>query len=271
MPQCVPIPGDLAEALSRVSLGRLGTTVRYFSSIGSTNDAAMSLAADGHLEGAVVIAETQTSGRGRLGRVWFSPPGAGLYVSVILAPRLARLDPDRATALLTLAAAVALAESIQRVTGLAPAIKWPNDLLVGRRKLAGILAEGVSSSATAFPQSVVLGFGINVSTAAYPLELSARVTSIESELGRAVDRAQLCAEALAALSSRYEDLLDARFDAILGAWRSRAPAVRGARVSWVAADGPVSGTTIDIDERGALLVAARNRIERIVGGEVLWE
>ncbi len=109
----------------------------------------------------MVIAETQTAGRGRRGRRWFSPPGSGLYVSLVLAPARARLAPERATALVTLAAGVALAEAIETATGLRPDIKWPNDLLVGPRKVAGILAEGVAGSSRTIA-SIVVGYGINV-------------------------------------------------------------------------------------------------------------
>ena len=181
------LPTDLSDALARVHLGRLGTPMLFFSTIGSTNDVASALAAGGDREGAVVIADAQTAGRGRRGRIWFSPPGAGLYVSVVLTPARASGAAERATALLTLAAGVALAEAVERVTGLAPAIKWPNDLLIGRRKLAGILAEGVGApprlsdsppagvhaAGSSDPasagfrrsglQAVVLGYGVNVS------------------------------------------------------------------------------------------------------------
>jgi BirA family biotin operon repressor/biotin-[acetyl-CoA-carboxylase] ligase len=266
-----PLPPDFAEALSRVNLGRLGVPTLFFSTTGSTNDVASALANSGDHEGAVVIAEMQTAGRGRRGRVWFSPPGAGLYVSVLLAPSRAVRTPERATALLTLAAGVALAEAVERVTGLAPAIKWPNDLFVGKRKLAGILAEGVASQ-TPVPslQSVVLGYGLNVSAAAYPVELSDRVTSLDSELGRRVDRADLCAQSLAILAARYDDLLNSRFDAILDAWRARSPGSHGVRVSWEASNGTQSGVTAGIDDMGALLVRVGDRTERLVAGEIHW-
>jgi BirA family transcriptional regulator, biotin operon repressor / biotin---[acetyl-CoA-carboxylase] ligase len=266
-----PLPPDFADAISRVNLGRLGDPTLFFSTIGSTNDVATALAHNGDHEGAVVIAETQTAGRGRRGRVWFSPAGAGLYVSVLLAPARAVRAADRATALLTLAAGVALAEAVERVTGLAPAIKWPNDLLVGRRKLAGILAEGVALQAPGRGlQAVVLGYGVNVGRAAYPVELSDRVTSLESELGRHVDRADLCAQSLARLAARYDDLLDARFDAILDAWRARSPGSRGMRVSWETPRGRQSGVTVGIDDMGALLVRVGDRTERLVAGEINW-
>src|SRR5438874_13396553 len=111
-----PLPRDLADALSRVNLGRLGSRTLFFSTIGSTNDVASALASGGNGEGAVVIADMQTAGRGRRGRTWFSPAGAGLYVSVVLAPGSAVTGVDRATALLTLAAGVALAEAVERTT-----------------------------------------------------------------------------------------------------------------------------------------------------------
>jgi len=267
----VTLPPDLSEAIERARprLGSLASSISFFSTIGSTNDVASRLAAGGGHEGAVVIAETQTAGRGRRGRRWFSPPGSGLYVSLVLAPGRARLAPDRATALVTLAAGVALAEAIDTATGLRPEIKWPNDLLVGRRKVAGILAEGVAGSARPIA-SIVLGYGINVGATEFAPELGDRATSLEREVGRPVNRALLCAETLAAFATRYDDLLDGRFDAILDSWRDRAPRSRDARVTWNTPTGQQSGITAGIDDHGALLVRAGDRVERILG-EVSWE
>jgi BirA family transcriptional regulator, biotin operon repressor / biotin---[acetyl-CoA-carboxylase] ligase len=267
-----PLPAELADAIAdrRPRLGTFGERVVYYETTGSTNDVAASLAANGVGEGVVVIADAQTAGRGRRGRAWFSPPAAGLYVSVILAPGRARVSPDRALALLTLAAGVALSEAVERVTGLAPAIKWPNDLLVDRRKLAGILAEGVAAPASGGLQAVVLGYGINVGPAAYPRDLASQVTSLETELGRSIDRAAVCAESLSALAARYHDLLEGRFDAILDAWRSRSFGSRGARVEWDTPGGVRTGVTEGIDDMGALLVRAGDATERIVAGEVRW-
>lgn len=267
-----PLPSDLADALEarRRDLAPLGGEILYFETIGSTNDVAATLAAKGGHEGTIVVADAQTAGRGRRGRSWFSPPGAGLYVSTILSPARAGAQRERATALLTIAAGVALAEAVERATGLSPAIKWPNDLLVDRRKLAGILAEGVTSPSNADVQAVVLGYGINVAPAAYPPELASRVTSLETELGRAVDRAMLCAESLASLAARYRDLVAGRFDAILDAWRARALGTRGARVEWDTPQGVRIGTTEGVDAMGALLVRTGERVERIVAGEVRW-
>jgi BirA family biotin operon repressor/biotin-[acetyl-CoA-carboxylase] ligase len=274
-----PLPAEFEDAFATVRsrLGRFGSTVLFYSTIGSTNDVAAALADHDAAEGTVVIADAQTAGRGRRGRSWFSPPGSGLYVSIVLTPGRATVAPQRATALLTLTAGVALAEAVAAVTRLPPEIKWPNDLLIGRRKLAGILAEATAtprgSGATVEPERlrVVLGFGINVRQAAYPPELTARVTSLETELGRVVDRAALCAAALASLSQRYADLMAGRFDAILDEWRRRAPGSRGARVRWETASGSATGITAGIDESGALLVQTGDTLERLVAGEVLWD
>ncbi len=269
----VPLAPDLADALDRVRprLAPLATDVLFFHRTASTNDVASARVASGRADGVVVIAEQQTAGRGRRGRSWFSPPGAGLYVSVVLAPARARLSPERATALLTLAAGVALSRGVERATGLAPDIKWPNDLLVGSRKLAGILAEGVASAVSPGVQAVVLGYGINVGTAAYPPELGTRATSLEAELGRTIDRALVCAETLASLAETYRALLEGAFDDILDAWRARAPGSRGARVEWDTNEGVRDGVTAGIDDSGALLVRSARGIERIVAGEVRWE
>jgi len=254
---------------ARPRLGPLASTFVFLPAIGSTNDVALArcaknddAAADPH--GLVVVADEQTAGRGRRGHAWFSPPRAGLYASVVLAPASARVDPSRATTLVTLAAGVALAEGIAAATGLAVDLKWPNDLLAARRKLGGILAERASEA------HVVVGYGINVDASAFPPELHDRATSLESETGRAIDRIHVLIETLAALARRYDDLLAGRFDAILDAWRTHAPGAEGARVAWTTNAGAMSGVTAGIDEQGALMVRVGDRVERIVGGEVAW-
>lgn len=288
------LPDDLADAIERARprLGRLASPILFFETIGSTNDEAATRSAEAFAlrrsessrsanessrgakasaersEGLVVVADEQTAGRGRRGHTWFSPPGSGLYVSVVLAPATAMTDPARATTLLTLAAGVALAEGIEQATGLRVDLKWPNDLQVSRRKLGGILAE--SSGAGDRSDTVIVGYGINVRPTAFPAELGDRATSLESELGRIVDRHHLLAETLAALSRRYEDLLAGRFDAILDAWRGLAPAASGARVRWTTNARDWSGVTAGIDDLGALLVRTGDDIERIVSGEVTW-
>jgi BirA family transcriptional regulator, biotin operon repressor / biotin---[acetyl-CoA-carboxylase] ligase len=260
-------PPELTAAIAAVRhrLGAIGSSLRFYDTIGSTNDVAASIG----VEGAVVVAAEQTAGRGRRGRVWFSPPGSGVYVSVVLAPGRSSIDPARAPGLVTLAVGVALVEGIETATGLRAGLKWPNDLYVGPRKLAGILAETCGSGSPI--DTVVVGYGINVGPMAYPPELGDRATSLESELGRPIAPYTVLAETLASLASRYADLLAGRFDAILDAWRRFAPAARGARVAWQAASGPRRGVTDGIDRDGALLVRVDDRVERIVSGEIDWD
>ena len=170
--------------------------------------------------------------------------------------------------MLTLAAGVALAEGIERATGLRVDLKWPNDLQVSRRKLGGILAEAVRAR-----HRDRYGRGRlrhQLMPSAFPTELRHPTTSLESELGRAVDRHHVLVETLAALSRRYDDLLASRFDAILDAWRRLAPGATGARVAWTSNAGTATGVTAGIDDLGALLVRVDGRVERIVAGEITW-
>lgn len=246
-------------------MSRLCRTPVYRPIVESTNDVAAALAAEDPGDGILVLADQQTAGRGRRGHTWFSPPASGLYVSAVVTPLRARVDPARALALVTLTAGVALAEAIESACGLRVELKWPNDLYVGRRKIGGILAESTGS------RSVVIGYGINVSAAAFPPELRNIATSIELELGRSVDRTPVLVESVAALDKRYGDLLDAQYDAILDAWRSRSPSSLGTGVEWSTPAGPQSGVTAGVDEQGALLVRTGTGIERIIAGELRWE
>lgn len=266
-----PVPEDVEQglAITAARRGVVGAEVQWFPVIDSTNDRALLWAANGAAEGSLVGADTQTRGRGRHGRAWASPPAAGIYASVVLRPDAA------AAARLTLAAGVAIVEGIEAATGFRASVKWPNDVYVasgpgpsGGRKLAGILAEaGVSDSAV---QHVVLGFGINVLPSAYPADVAARATSLERELGRAVDRGIVLGECLAALRRRYDDVRQGRGAEVLAAWRASAASTFGRSVEWDGPDGVESGTASDIDEDGALLVRRAGAMVRVVAGEVRW-
>jgi BirA family transcriptional regulator, biotin operon repressor / biotin---[acetyl-CoA-carboxylase] ligase len=277
-PSPVALPDDVVVALDRAR-GHFSTgvpRVLYFPSVTSTNDVAARMADLGAPDGTVIVAEMQAAGRGRLGRTWFSPPGAGLYASVILRPVN---EPDAMsspadgkpgtffTPMITLAAGVALAEAVRGCNHLPVDIKWPNDLVVGRRKLAGILAEAAAGGGTGH---VILGFGINLRSAAYPPEIADRATSIEAELGRAIDRGTLLVECLASLAAWNQTLRAGRTDAILDRWRSLAPSSRGAGVEWTTVAGTASGVTDGIDGEGALVVRTSSGIERIIAGEIRW-
>jgi BirA family biotin operon repressor/biotin-[acetyl-CoA-carboxylase] ligase len=254
---------------TRSRFGVIGQPLHWLVSTGSTNDVAARLAERSAEEGTTVVAEMQTAGRGRHGRSWFSPPGAGLYVSVILRP-LGDQAPSTSSAgpLITLASGVAIAEAIRSATGLPAEIKWPNDVMIARRKVAGILTESVAQAGAV--QHTIVGFGVNLQPAAYPVELAPRVTSIEAETSRPADRGLLLAEILARLNDRCGDLRAGRFDAILGAWRRLAPSLRESPVEWETSAGTRRGRAEDIDNEGALLVRVDGRLERILAGEVRW-
>ena len=265
-----PLPAEIAAALdaARDRLRRVGRPGYFFSDTGSTNDVAGRLADRGAPEGATVIAASQSAGRGRMGRAWFSPPGAGLYVSVVCR------DPA-AGPFLTLAGGVAVADGIRNATGLPVQITWPNDIVVAdsslvrrRRKLAGILAE--ASSTGDLLQHVILGFGVNVRSAAYPPEIADGATSIEAELGRVPDAGAVLAETLVALDGLVSELSAGATQGLLERWRALAPSARGAGVEWDTPSGPVSGTSAGIADDGALLVRTGDGVVRVIAGEVRW-
>jgi BirA family biotin operon repressor/biotin-[acetyl-CoA-carboxylase] ligase len=238
--------------------------IRRFAEVTSTNDVAAEYASRGAAEGLVVVAEAQTAGRGRLGRSWHSPPGSGLYVSVLLRP-----EPQVAR-LLTLAGGVAICEGVAESTGLAPVIKWPNDLLSpeGKRKLAGILVEGTATGQQV--EHVVFGFGLNIRAGAYPPDLRGRATSLEEELGRAVEGERVLEFCLAALARRYDDLRQGHAAGVLERWSELAPDARGSRIEWQRDGQVVRGVSAGIDSDGALLARTEQGTERIVSGEVTW-
>jgi BirA family biotin operon repressor/biotin-[acetyl-CoA-carboxylase] ligase len=223
-------------------------------------DVASKLVGEGAPHGTVVVAEQQTAGRGRRGSTWESPAGAGLYLSFVARPGHPN---DRGIPLITLAAGVGVRDGIAAATGLRADLKWPNDVIVGRRKLAGILAEGIAIGTPG--QAVVIGVGINLQPAAYPPDISARATSIEGELGRAIDGEAVLSSVLLSLSDRLA-LLEQSPGDILQAWRAASPNANGTRVEW---DGH-AGVTAGIDDTGALLVKTTDRIERIIAGELRW-
>lgn len=262
------IPAEFAAALHATSSrrGHFGACLHYFQEIGSTNDEAGRLADNGAPEGTTVVAEAQHAGRGRFGRTWFSPPGAGLYASVVI-------RNTAAAPLLTLAGGVAIAESLRALTSLPAEIKWPNDIVIDaglgrRRKLAGILAEGASGVDGL--QHVVLGFGINILRTAYPPDLSTSATSLEAELGRPISSAAIFAECLAGLAERMHDLSNGQSEGVLGRWAELSPSSRGTRVEWETIAGRRTGLTAGIDTDGALLVRRGAEVERIVSGVVHW-
>jgi len=261
------LPRDVLEALSAGSAGLAGR-LRYRSAVDSTNDEALRLAELGAADGTAVFADEQRAGRGRRGRSWFSPAGAGLYVSVVVTP----CNWPGGLPLVTLGAGIAAARGVGAVSGLPVELKWPNDLVVGRpwRKLGGVLSEALGSGARA--DAVVVGIGINLQPAAYPPDVAERAASIEVELGRPVERGRL----LVAVLTEFERVVsrmrteDAAW--LIGEWRRLGGAgLRRAPVRWQDHGRWRRGAAVDLAPDGALVVEVDGRRDRIVAGEVLWE
>jgi BirA family biotin operon repressor/biotin-[acetyl-CoA-carboxylase] ligase len=264
------LPDEFAVALAATvaERGHFGAHLHYFAETGSTNDLAAKAAERGEPEGTTFVAGAQTAGRGRLGRPWFSPPGAGLYVSIVI--RRASIAPW-----ITLAAGVAVAEGIRTATGLPVQIKWPNDIVAvggagfrARRKIAGILAE--ASSGPDGLQHVVVGIGINIGPAAFPPELADRAGSIEGELGRHVDAGSVLAQVLVALHRTIEELVSAGPPTLFTRWLELSPSAYGERIEWDTPRSVQTGVSAGLAEDGALLARTADGLARIIAGEVRW-
>jgi BirA family biotin operon repressor/biotin-[acetyl-CoA-carboxylase] ligase len=249
------------EIMAGLDRQRLAGPVWHFVTLPSTNDLAKDLARRGYPEGMVLVAETQSAGRGRLGRVWESPPGTGIYLSLLLRPPL----PPTELPKLTLTAAVAVVEALKEVTALEIGIKWPNDIIFGGKKLGGILTEMETESDQI--SHVILGVGLNINTLAFPDHLAELATSL-GNTGRTYSRLAIVKAFLAAMDRWYGTFLDQGFGEILAAWRREAVTLgKPVRVRLGARE--VSGLAIDVAPDGALLVEKPGgEVEKIISGEI---
>jgi len=246
--------------------GRFGASLVSFASIGSTNDVARDLAGQGAPEGCVVVADQQLRGRGRMGREWVSPPGGGLWLSLVLRPRLplARLGP------LALVAAVGARSAVEQLTGVPCRLKWPNDLILGGRKVGGILTEASGGSADAPPSFVILGIGINVNLLPQEMPdwLRARATSLAWATGRTWPVAEVGAAVLARLEHCYRRFIERGFDEIRDEWITGSETI-GRLVTAATASGEITGRALGIDSYGRLvLLLADGGTEHVTAGDV---
>jgi BirA family biotin operon repressor/biotin-[acetyl-CoA-carboxylase] ligase len=221
--------------------------VLRYESLPSTNTELARMASEGAAEGVAVLADEQTAGRGRLQRAWSSPKGAGLYVSILLRPRI----PVDRWPLITFMAALAVGDALQEATGLRTDIKWPNDLLSGERKICGILSEAIETPAG---RAVIVGIGINLTQSAFP-----EATSVAEATGVKPDREAILAALLSALT-RWYSLLNER-EKIVAAWSSRSSYATGRLVQVNNGDELWRGTTCGVEPDGALRL-------RTVSGEI---
>jgi len=254
-------PSEIKPILKTKWMGRM---VHYFHSLDSTNSKAYQLGLNGAKEGEVVIAESQEKGRGRLGRRWFSPPFLNLYLSVILRPKIL---PHQAS-LITLMAAVATAGAIEKFSGLPPMIKWPNDILLRDRKVAGLLNE-IHSEMDRI-HFVILGIGVNLNMDGkmFRKEIRTVATSLKIEMGRRVSRKAFLQFLLLELEAWYSIFLKEGSSPVLKAWRERAQ-IKGRRVKVTFFGETLAGVAVDVDSDGALILeTADGKRKRVVAGDV---
>jgi BirA family biotin operon repressor/biotin-[acetyl-CoA-carboxylase] ligase len=242
----------------------MGRVIHHFHTVDSTNSMAYQLALSGAREGEVVISESQMKGRGRLGRHWFSPPSLNLYLSVILRPKI----PPQQASLITLMAAVATADAIEKFSGLLPLIKWPNDILLRGRKVAGLLNE--IHSEMDLIHFVILGIGVNLNIDGkmFPKEIRSLATSLKNEMGQPISRKVFLSCLLEELERWSAILLEEGGRAVLKAWRERAQ-IKGRSVKVTSFGKTLAGIAVDVDSDGALILETKDGDQkRIVAGDV---
>ena len=257
------------DILSRLPEGCLCQKVECFDTLDSTNTKAKQIAEFGGPEGTLVIAETQTAGKGRRGRNWNSEPGVGIWMTLLLRPEL----PPVKVSGITLLSALALTKAIRELYGVQAEIKWPNDVILAKKKICGILTE--MSSEENYVHYVVTGIGINANTASFPKEIEETATSIFLQTGKKIDRSELIADMIHIFCSYYEQFVKEQdlsafveeYNAVL-ANRDQEVCVYYGMVEQSSPENIDRGIARGIDRDGALLVEIDGRLKRIVSGEV---
>jgi BirA family biotin operon repressor/biotin-[acetyl-CoA-carboxylase] ligase len=263
--QLLKIPDILVPSLIHAELGEseIGRSIIHHFRTDSTNTAALNLAQQGAEHGTVVVAEEQTAGRGRLGRTWYSEKSSGIYVSIILRPPFS----PTAAPILTLMAGVATQRALSATTGLSVDIRWPNDLLVNGKKVAGLLTE--MNAELGRLHAVVLGIGINVNHSEMPGALKAVATSLRIESQRSWSRVQIFITLLKELERHYHLLLGKGSAAIAERWATASTYANGKRIRIVTGEAESLATTVGLDPSGALRVRYDDgHEEALVAGEV---
>ena len=260
------LPFSGALVLSELKTDFVARELYFYSETDSTNSRAMELARAGAVEGTAVIADSQTGGKGRLGRKWFSPKGTNLYTSIILRPPVA----PREAPSMTLLFAVAVSEAIEAFTNalLVPTVKWPNDVLLGERKVAGVLTEMAAEMDRV--EYVVCGVGVNLNmdTLKSETETGVRAASLKEAASSEIERARFTRELYYTLEKWYKIYLKDGIAPVTTAWRSYF-AAEGKQIRVDAINRVVEGVCAGIDESGSLLVrASSGEIERITSGEM---
>jgi BirA family biotin operon repressor/biotin-[acetyl-CoA-carboxylase] ligase len=237
------------ELLPKLNTKQFGRNLRLLDSVPSTQDELRQLAEEGALEGTLVIAEQQTNGRGRMGRSWVSPAGKGIWMSLLLRPPVSlQLTPQ-----LTLLTAVALSRAISRIVPVTIGIKWPNDLLVGGKKISGILLESAAEDERLRYVVVGMGISVNLDSTDYPEELLVKAASLKMLSGNAVNRSDLIAAILEEFERLYELYLEQGFATIRALWEAHAVTLNNQTLLHTP-QGSIQGVPRGLDEMGGLLV-----------------
>ncbi len=255
-----------SEILSRLTTDWAGRTLHYFNETGSTNIDAKRYAEEGEPHGTTVVANMQSAGRGRRGRLWQSPAGSAIYMTILLKPQFV---PDKAS-MLTLVMALSVADAIVEVTGLSAGIKWPNDIVVNKKKVCGILTE--MNAELDYIQYVVIGVGINVnnnSPEEFPEEIRQTATSLKIETGMQISRAALLERVLAHFEKNYDIFTKTlNLCALMEAYDARLLNLN-AEVRVLDPKGEYTGVARGINPAGELLVEKENgEVASVYAGEV---
>jgi len=241
---------------------RLGSALIVYQMVTSTNDVARDLALRGAPEGTTIISMQQSAGRGRLGRTWISPAGDGLYLSAILRPRV---SPGKSP-VLTLAAAVSVAETLALDYGVTADIKWPNDVLGSGKKISGILIEAAIEGADL--QYVIVGIGVNLRQQEFPEHIRDTATSLRVETGISVSPQEFAGRLLPRLESAYQIAIACSRE-IIERWEARSTYAHGRAVRITSSDEYVDGITRGLSESGGLLLELDSgELREIASGEV---
>lgn len=252
-----------AELASRLQTRWAGRKTIYLETVDSTNNYARKLAEDGASHGTLVVADFQSGGKGRRGRTWVMPPGAAIAMSIVIRPQI---RPERVS-MLTLVTGLAAAGAVREVTGLEAEIKWPNDLVIGGKKLSGTLTE--LSTDLDGVNYVVIGTGINANVAGFPDEIKDIATSLQLELGKPVDRAAVICACMEKFEAYYDRFMEKTDMSLLMEDYQTLLANMDREVRVLEPGNEYSGIARGIDRYGQLLVErADGRVEKVYAGEV---
>lgn len=254
------LPDEIRDGLDTKIFGK--RDIAYFTETDSTNTRAKDLAVRGAPEGTLAVCEKQTKGKGRKGRTWFSPSQGGVYISLILRPTISPSEAPK----ITLLTAVVVAETLRPLTGLNVIIKWPNDILINGKKIAGILTE-MSTEMDAIDH-IVVGLGLNVNTPDFPDDIKEKATSIFIETSKHFPRVGFIQEYLKWYEKYYEIFKKTGFEPVIKRWKELTNMI-GKRITVEMISKKYSGEVQDIDKDGVLILRDnKGKSHRIIFGDV---